>query len=511
MSPMRPICPMRPIDPMSLMSPIGPMSPISIIIQKIPIAMKKYLSFIFYLLAVPVMAQQSSDPIVMRINGQDVTRSEFEYNYNKNNTDGVIDRKNVEEYVDLFINYKLKVCAAIDAHLDTLSSYQQEFRTYRDQQLRPLLVQPEAEEAEARLFYSKMLEQLEGKPLLLPAHIFVRLPQQGGDEAAAKARIDSIYALIQGGADFAETAQKCSEDKQTGMRGGVIQWIGPHNLLKEIEDKLYSMKVGEVAEPIKSTVGWHILRLNDQKQLEPYDTLAPRILQHLEQQGLKDRLAQNVIDSLTTKTGQQRTVEEVMDELSDRFSAQDDELKYLIQEYHDGLLLYEICQRQVWEPAARDTAALERYFKTNVKKYAYTKPHYAGALLQARDKATLKAATKALKGKAEERWADIIRTGFNADSVCVRFERRVFEQGENAIVDSLAFGIKQGKTRPAQKFPVAAVVGRKLKKGPQRWTDVSADVVTDYQAAKEAEFVAELRRRYKFEVYDDAIKTVNNH
>lgn len=447
----------------------------------------------------------------MRINGQDVTRSEFEYNYNKNNTDDVIDKKTVSEYADLFINYKLKVCAALDAKLDTLSSYQQEFRTYRDQQIRPLLVLPEAEEAEARDYYNKMLEQLDGKPLLLPAHIFVRLQQQGADEAAAKARIDSIYALIKGGADFGETARNCSEDPQTGQRGGVIGWIGPNNLLKEIEEKLYSMQIGETSEPVKSTVGWHILHLNDQKQLEPYDTLAPRIRMFLEQRGLKERLAQTIIDSLATKTDQPRTVEQVMDDLADQFAAKDDELKYLIQEYHDGLLLYEVCQRQVWEPAARDTAALEAYFKANQKQYAYEKPHFAGALLQAIDKATLKAATKALKGKPEAKWAEIIKTQFNADSVQVRFERRVFEQGENAMVDSLAFSIKKGKTRASKKYPVAAVVGRKLKKGPQLWTDVSSQVVTDYQAKKEAEFVAELRRRYAFEVYEDALRTVNNH
>lgn len=457
------------------------------------------------------VAAQTDDPVVMRINGQDVLRSDFEYNYNKNNTEGVIDKKTIDEYVDLFINYKLKVCAALDAHLDTLSSYQTEFRTYRDQQIRPLLVTPEAEEAEIRNYYSQMLEQLEGKQLLLPAHIFVRLQQQGADDAAAKARIDSIFALLQGGADFAETARTCSEDQPTAARGGVMGWIGPHNLLKEIEDKLYSMHVDEVSEPFQSTVGWHIFRLNGQRDIEPYDTLAPRIRMFLEQRGMKERLAQQVIDSLMTKTGTTRTVEEVMDELADRYAAKDMELKYLIQEYHDGLLFYEVCQRQVWEPATRDTASLEAYFKANRQAYAYQKPHYAGALLQARDKATLKAATKALKGKPEEAWNDIIRTRFNADSVQVRIERRVFEQGENAMVDSLAFGIKQGKTRPSKKYPVQAVVGRKLKKGPQFWTDASAAVVTDYQSKKEAEFVADLRRRYTFEVYPDVLQTVNNH
>ena len=62
---------------------------------------------------------QNNDPVIMTVAGVDVPRSEFEYSYNKNNTDGVIDKKTVEEYVDLFINYKLKVQAALDARIDT--------------------------------------------------------------------------------------------------------------------------------------------------------------------------------------------------------------------------------------------------------------------------------------------------------------------------------------------------------------------------------------------------------
>ena len=104
----------------------------------------------------------------------------------------VIDKKNIEEYVDLFVNYKLKVLAALDDHLDTLSSYQKEFRQYRDQQIRPLLVTEGAKEKEVRAYYDNMIERLEGKQLLQPAHILIRLAQDATEEqrAAAKAAKD---------------------------------------------------------------------------------------------------------------------------------------------------------------------------------------------------------------------------------------------------------------------------------------------------------------------------------
>ena len=73
------------------------------------------------LLACGTMSAQTDDPVIMVVNGDPVTRSEFEYSFNKNNSEGVIDKKSVEEYVDLFINYKLKVAAALDAKYDATS------------------------------------------------------------------------------------------------------------------------------------------------------------------------------------------------------------------------------------------------------------------------------------------------------------------------------------------------------------------------------------------------------
>ena len=74
---------------------------------------------ILAMLVIGTAAFAQSDPTIMTINGVPVARSEFEYSYNKNNSEGVIDKKTVEEYVDLFINYKLKVIAAIEETEDS--------------------------------------------------------------------------------------------------------------------------------------------------------------------------------------------------------------------------------------------------------------------------------------------------------------------------------------------------------------------------------------------------------
>ncbi len=391
--------------------------------------MRHLLSYsVFLFLCSASVLAQVSDPIVMRVAGYDVTRSEFEYNYNKNNTDGVIDKKTVAEYAELFVNYKLKVQAAKDLHLDTLTSFKKEFRTYRDQQIRPLLVPEGAEEAEVRKYYDAQAKRVGDSYMILPAHIFLPVQQQAAPEVQAKAheRIDSIYKALQGGADFAELAKKHSEDRMTAPRGGVIQWLGPKDFLPVLDSVAYTLRIGDVSKPVQSPVGWHIMKMMDTKWLEPYDTLAPMLRQQLAARGLHEYLERQAIDSLTKASG--KSVDQIMDEMADKYSAKDNELKYLIQEYHDGLLLFELMSNNVWQPAAADTVSLENYFKKHQKKYQPTK---------------------------EE--------------------------------------VKAGK--------------QKVKS----WTEVSAQVVADLQDERTEEYVKQLRKRYKYEIYKKALKTVNNH
>ena len=125
--------------------------------------------------ALSAVAMAQTDPVIMTVNGQPVLRSEFEYSYNKNNSEGVIDKKTVDEYVDLFINYKLKVIAALDEKYDTLKSFKKEFAQYRDQQLRPMLVTDADVEAEAHRIYDETVKRIGPDGLVQVSHILLRL------------------------------------------------------------------------------------------------------------------------------------------------------------------------------------------------------------------------------------------------------------------------------------------------------------------------------------------------
>lgn len=348
---------------------------------------------------------QTSDPVVMTIKGQNVTRSEFEYSYNKNNGDEVIEKTTVEQYVPLFVNYKLKVAAALDARLDTLASFKAEFAKYRDQQVRPTIVTSEDVENEARKIYDDRQKMIGDKGLIRPAHILIRLSQKASSAAqdSAKARIDSIYACLKSGADFADLATRLSQDPGSAKRGGLLPWICIGQTLKEFEDVAFSLNKGEMSKPFLSPVGYHIVKMTDRKQLEPYDSLRANIITFIEKRNLRDAIAQRKVSEMVKSSNGQLTAAEIMQQRADSLAKVDETMKYLIQEYHDGLLLFEVSNLEVWEKAAADSVGQMKWYKKYRKK-RYGKKKYE----------EVKAAVTAdWQDELEKRWVAALRKRYD--------------------------------------------------------------------------------------------------
>ena len=474
---------------------------------------KTILCSAFALLAVSASAQQ--DPVVMTVNGVDVPHSEFEYSFNKNNSDGVIDKKSVDEYVDLFVNYKLKVAAAMDEKLDTLSSFKQEFAMYRDQQVRPTLVTDAEVLAEARKAYDRTKEAIGPRGLILPAHIFLRLSTKATaqEQEKVRQRADSVWRALKAGADFAELAGKVSQMSRTASRGGTIGWMQPNQTYPEFEDAAYALQPGEFSQPVLTPDGYHIILMKERKQLEPFEQLKDMIVRSFEQQGIRNAIADQKVGQLVDDSQGKLTKDQLMSKRADSLAAVDPEARYLIQEYHDGLLLYEISNRQVWERAAKDEAGLKAWFDTHKKNYSWSEPHYKGIAYHVKDKADVKAVKKCLKGLPFEQWAEVLRTTFNPDTIVrIRVEKGLFKPGDNGTIDRMVFKIRNTKTDAANaNYPIEAVYGKKLKKRPEDYTDVRSQVVADYQDYLEKEWIASLRRRYPVKINKEVLKTVNQH
>jgi peptidyl-prolyl cis-trans isomerase SurA len=456
---------------------------------------------------------QSSDPVIMTVAGVDVPRSEFEYSYNKNNTDGVIDKKSVEEYVDLFINYKLKVQAALDARIDTTTAFLTEFAQYRDQQIRPTFVTDDDMMVEAHKVYDQTLESIGPDGLIQPAHILIMIPQKATEaqQQEAKQRIDSVYQALKAGADFEELAKKVSQDPGSGRRGGLLGWIGKNQLVKEFEEPAFALQPGEMSQPVLSPYGWHIILMKDRKQLEPFEFHKDNILKYLEQRGARNSITEQKLDQMVKHSNGTLTKEMILEQRADSLAAVDMEMRYLIKEYHDGLLLYEVSNEHVWDKAAKDEKALEAYFKAHKKNYTWDEPRFKGMAYHVKIQSDVKAVADCVKKLKFDDWNEALRKGFNNDSIIrIRVEKGLFKKGDNKLIDREVFKVTDAKVDSVKGYPIDATYGKLIKK-PQEYTDVRGLVTADLQDELERQWVAELRKKYSFTVNEDVLKTVNKH
>ncbi|MBT1443198.1 SurA N-terminal domain-containing protein [Shewanella sp. JM162201] len=174
-------------------------------------------------------------------------------------------------------------------------------------------------EEQAKTYYDEHMNQYKTPEKRLAGHILVNL---GEDEAAAKAKIDAIYAKLQGGADFAEVAKTDSEDTFSGEQGGQLDWFEQGVMDPAFDGALFALEKGAYSAPVKSEYGFHIIKLLDQQGGEQaaFADVKDRILAQL-----KDKEALDKFYSLQQKLAD--TSYEVPDSLVEAAKATGLELK----------------------------------------------------------------------------------------------------------------------------------------------------------------------------------------
>jgi peptidyl-prolyl cis-trans isomerase SurA len=190
-------------------------------------------------------------------------------------------------------------------------------------------------------------------------------------------------------------------------------------------------------------------------------------------------------------------------------AAADPALKSLIREYHDGLLLYEISNRTVWDKAAKDEAGLAAYFKKNRKRYKWEKPRFKGIAYWVKEQGDVEAVKASLKKVPFEQWPEHLRKEFNDSTIRIKVVKGIFREGDNALIDKVVFG-KDTTVADVKDFPISATYGEKLK-APKTCNDVRELVVTDYQEQLEKAWIEALRKRYTVVLNKEVLSTVNKH
>lgn len=238
--------------------------------------MKKRMTRVFaglaFMLVFSMVSAQDVDPVVLKVAGENITKSEFLSVYQKNNVNGeVIDRKSLEEYMELYINFRLKVKEAEALGLDTTRAFRDELAGYRKQLAQPYLIDEEMNKALLTEAYNRKNIDIRA------SHILIKVDRNASpaDTLAAYKKIMAIRKRALKGEDFGKLAEENSDDlsardrtvENRNIKGnkGDLGYFTVFDMVYPFETGAYSTPVGEVSMPVRSDFGYHLIRVTDRK------------------------------------------------------------------------------------------------------------------------------------------------------------------------------------------------------------------------------------------------------
>ncbi|MFZ9943150.1 MAG: peptidylprolyl isomerase [Bacteroidia bacterium] len=201
-----------------------------------------------------------SSPVLMVIDGASITKSEFEKVYRKNNQkEGPYDMADLKEYVDLYINYKLKVREAEALRLDTGITFINELKGYRKQLAAPYMTDKEVTEALLQEAYNRLLKDVRA------SHILINLAPDAlpKDTLDAYNRIMKIRDLLLKGSNFEKVARDSSNDPSARENGGDLGYFTGMQMVYPFETAAYNTKPGQISMPVRTKFGYHIIKVHD--------------------------------------------------------------------------------------------------------------------------------------------------------------------------------------------------------------------------------------------------------
>lgn len=193
-----------------------------------------------------------------------VTVDEFIYLYRKNHsadTPGEYSPEKVEEYLDLFVKFKLKVEEALRRKMDTTAAFVKEFNTYREELRKPYLPDHRLLDSLVHLTYSRMKEEIRA------SHILINVGPDASPEDTLQAyrKIVDIRNRILNGEEFATLAARYSQDPSAAVNKGDLGYFTALQMVFPFENAAYGTPVGEVSQPVRTQFGYHVVKVTERK------------------------------------------------------------------------------------------------------------------------------------------------------------------------------------------------------------------------------------------------------
>lgn len=622
---------------------------------------------------------------VMTIENEEVVLNEFVNTLMKNNHDKEITQEYLDEYVELFVNYKLKVIQAKELGLDKQEEFISELEVYRKQLAKPYLQAKEFKNELISEAYNRMKLDVNASHILFrlngnasqsdtlkqynsalkakqdiesgnitfnqavekysdenynngnlgwftafsmvypfesavyntdvgqisdivrtqygyhlvkvnkkrPAsgevkvsHIMFKFPKGADIEKKMKIKLkaDEVYSKLQSGEDFAVLADKFSEDRSTAVKGGALPWFGLNKMAKEFEDASFSLDlVGDFTSPFMTEFGWHIVILNDKKEIgtleEEEDFIRKQIekgsrnllselalikklkkehnfTEHQYNTYRKGQVKENIkSDKLISATLTENDITRTNNDSRELFSIadkiftqknfkdflleyQDDNLdfdfmytrfvdfslleyeesmleinqpeyKTLLNEFRDGILLFELTSKKVWTRAMEDTVGLQLYFDENSEKYWWTERVEANIYTCADIKVASKLKRLLWKKSKDLITLEEIEESINKTSpLNMQVSSGKFAEGDNKFLDQIKWikGVAEVKTDESAVIVIEVL--EILEPSSKELNETKGKVISDFQNQLEENWISELREKYSVTINKDILYSI---
>ncbi|RLD36038.1 MAG: hypothetical protein DRJ15_04170 [Bacteroidetes bacterium] len=236
------------------------------------VAMKIWVLILVMFITASVYAQKEDTRVLITIDDEEITVSEFLNVYSKNNVDtDLSDKKSMNDYLDLYVNFRLKVKEARDLGMDTAAGFVEELAGYRQQLAEPYFNDQEVSDELLQEAYERLMIDVRA------SHILIKVEENAlpEDTALAYKKIMTVRERLINGEDFAKVAAEVSEDPSARDReaqgqirkgnGGDLGYFTVFDMVYPFETAAYSTPVGEVSMPIRTSFGYHIIKVSNKQ------------------------------------------------------------------------------------------------------------------------------------------------------------------------------------------------------------------------------------------------------
>ncbi|WP_162418402.1 peptidylprolyl isomerase [Cyclobacterium roseum] len=418
------------------------------------------------------------------------------------------------------------------------------------------------------------------------SHLLLRVdPEQPESEALAQRKIAELFEKVQSNPEiWPELVSTYSEDAGSKSNKGLVPWFGVGSLVPEFEQAAFSLdEPGTISKPVKTQYGYHLLRLEDQRPVPPFEELMPTIKSRILRDSRSEMLRSQVMaqqksklgvrenSSLwkkieeTVKSSQGKAISELLGNLEtaewkqdsliwsewkqaspqdfarflesqigsadslvqqpfefwyERFMttllseweaaqlyASNQEYRQLVNEYRNGMLLFELMNNEVWQKAVDDSLGQRDYFGEHREKYRWgeRQPAFILKADAGKDLSEVKSwlSTQSYKEGLEE---TVKKQFLSEDPLKFTIEQGVFEISGKEILSDL---------NPAQSFhtiskdgeTILLVTGEKIPAQGKAFEETRGKLIQDYQQFLEKKLMATLRDTYTIQINEDEKET----